>query len=262
MYKIIILGSGGAPGVPALAIGWGRCNPDNPKNYRTRTTVYMVYNRTKILIDTSPDLRAQMLTNNISEFDGILYTHAHADHLNGIDDLREVSCVKPEGINFYASAETIEVIKKRFPYLLSVPNRIDDVVSHPSLVANEVKYYEPFFIKDLKITPIRLTGHAVPSTGYIFNDGEVVYIADYRQMEEEAFKHIRKKVKLMIAPLTTLNGAAYHAGLKEVLNDIERIAPERAVLNHLGTKCDYDEISRLTPQNVEPSFDNMKIELD
>lgn len=262
MYKVTILGSGAAPGVPALAIGWGRCDPNNPKNIRGRTTVYLEYNDTKVLIDTSPDLRVQLLQNHITSLDGVLYTHPHADHLHGIDDLREINRVNLSSLNFYATADTMHVIKSRFPYLLATPEHTNNVSTQPSLIANDVKHYESFYINDLKVTPIRLIGHVMPSTGYIFNDGEVVHIADYRCLEEKAFDYIKKPVKLLILPLTTPEGTEFHAGLDEILRDIKRINPKLAVINHMAAECDYDVIRNITPQNVEPAFDNMEIKLD
>ncbi len=262
MYNVTILGSGAAPGVPAIALGWGECNPNNPKNYRTRTSAYIECDDTKILIDTSPDLRTQMLQSKIHEVDGVLYTHSHADHMHGIDDLREINRLKRCSLNFYAVADTIRVVKRRFPYLLASPDRVNDVSTHPSLVANEIEYYQPFYVKKLKIMPIRLIGHVIPSTGYIFNDGDIVYIADYRRIEDVAFDFIKKPVKLLIVPLTTPEGSEFHAGLEEILRDIKRIDPERTVINHMATECDYDVIRNITPQNVEPAYDNMKISFE
>lgn len=262
MRKLTILGSGAAPGVPAIAIGWGACNPDNPKNRRTRTTVYVEYDETKLLIDTSPDLRSQLLDNHITFLHGVLYTHAHADHLHGIDDLREINRVNASSLNFYGSADTLRVIKNRFPYLLATPEHRNNVSTQPSLIANEVNYYESFYINNLKITPIRLIGHMVPSTGYIFNDGEIVYIADYRHLEDKAFELIKKPVRLMVVPLTTPEGSEFHANLDEILRDIKKVNPQLAVINHMAAECDYDVIRNITPQNVEPAFDNMEIKLD
>ena len=96
MSKVIILGSGAAPGVPSLSCGWGDCNPNDSRNIRTRTDTYVEINDTKILIDTSPDIRQHLLDNNIKHLDAVLYTHAHADHLHGIDDLREITRIRLE----------------------------------------------------------------------------------------------------------------------------------------------------------------------
>lgn len=262
MYKIIILGSGAAPGVPSLTGGWGACDSNNYKNRRSRTSVYLQYNDTKILIDTSPDLRNQLLDGNICRLDAVLYTHSHADHLHGIDDLREINRAGQNHINFYGNKETVNTIKERFPYLVVSPNHKSDALKKPSLVANKIEYYNSIMINDLKITPIRLIGHAKPSTGYIFNDGDIVYIADYRHIEDRAFDYVKKPIKLMILPLTAPEQSEFHAGLDDVLSDIERFKPQRAILNHLAIECDYDEIDKLTPDNVEPAYDNMTIVLE
>ncbi len=256
-YKVTILGSGAAPGVPSVAGGWGCCNPENPKNRRLRTTICIEYSQTRILIDTSPDLRIQLLSMHIRHLDGIVYTHAHADHLHGIDELREINRAELKSLNFYGTRDTVNSIKERFPYLLASKERTNNVAKQPSLVANVIDYYVPFTIGDIRITPIRLLGHNMPTTGYLFNDGEIVYIADYRQIDEAAFEQIKVPVKLMIVPLTTPKGEKFHASLEDVLLDIRRINPEHAVINHMAIECDYDDINRCTPDNVEPAFDNM-----
>lgn len=262
MYKVTILGSGAAPGVPSIALGWGRCDAANPKNCRTRTSTYIEYNGIGLLVDTSPDLRWQLLQNHINSLDGVLYTHSHADHLHGIDDLREINRLKKTSLNFYATKSTVEVIERSFPYLLAKREKENNISMQPSLIANEVFYYKEFYINGMKIVPIRLLGHVLPSTGYIFNDGEVVYIADYRSIEEEAFKFITKPVKLMIVPLTTIEGSHFHASFEEIMRDVERLAPKMAIINHMASECDYAEIEKMTPENVEPGFDGMSVEFE
>ncbi len=262
MYKVVVLGSGAAPGVPCVAKGWGRCDSSNSKNRRRRTSTYIEYNQTKIVIDTSPDLRWQMLDNNIKNLDGVLYTHHHADHLHGIDDLREINRITQKSLNFYANKDTYDIICHRFPYLITSSNKAIDAQKQPSLCPNLIEYYVPFYINDLKITPIKLLGHNICSTGYVFNDGDIVYIADYRYIEDEALKHINKDVKLMILPLTTPYQNTYHAGIEDVLLDIKKINPQRAVINHMAIESDYLEVQNMTPDNVEPAYDNLTINLD
>jgi len=258
MYKFILLGSGASPGVPSISNGWGNCNPDNPKNCRTRTSAYIEYNGTKILIDTSPDLRIQLLRSQIRDIDAVLYTHPHADHLHGIDDLREINRLQGKSLNFYGVSHTVDIIKARFPYLINSGNS----VTQPNLIPNEAEFYVPFYVNDLKITPIHLMGHNELSTGYIFNDGEVVYIADYHFLDDKIFENIRCKVKLLVMPLTVPEGGRYHAGLSEVLEDMRRFNPQHAVINHMATESDYDAVMQATPENVEPGYDNMLIEFE
>lgn len=260
MNKIIILGSGAAPGVPSLSQGWGHCNPANAKNLRTRTTTYFNFNGAEILIDTSPDLRAQLLAGNIRNLDAVLYTHSHADHLHGIDDLREINRLKGQSLNIYAIEETMDDIKKRFSYLIVPPDCLQNVMKQPSLVANDLTHNQPIFIKGLKITPIKIIGHNASTTGYVFNDGEVVYIADFRAVDALGLQQIKVRPKLLILPLTLPVGDKFHASIEEVLFYIEKINPEQAIINHMATECDYEAIKALLPAHAIPAYDNMVIE--
>jgi len=259
--KIIILGAGAAPGVPSLSMGWQDCNPDNPKNKRLRTSVYYEIDGSKILLDTSPDLRLQLIENNIRKLDGVLYTHVHADHLHGIDDLREINRISLNSLNIYGTSEVLNVIRQRFSYLIAEPDHPKDCIRQPSLVANEVNHNEPFFIGKAKITPIKLLGHNAPTTGYVFNDGEIVHIADFRAIDNSGWAQIKRRPKMLVIPLTTPYAQRFHAGLDEVLACIEKINPEQAIINHMASECDYDAVDRQTPDNVTPAYDNMTVYL-
>ena len=260
MRKVVILGSGAAMGVPALGNGWNACNPNNPKNIRLRSATYIEYNNAKIIIDTGPDLRTQLLAQNIRSLDAVLYTHAHADHLHGIDDLREINRINSKSLNFYAGKETIKCIKYRFDYLIASPKHINNVMVRPSLIPNIVKPNHAFYIKNIKITPIKLKNHCPETLGYVFDDGEYVHIADFKALAMSAFKQITKRPKLMTIPLTTINGERQHASLQEVMETINKIKPERVLLNHMTNECDYDYLNSITPDYIEPAFDNLSIE--
>lgn len=145
MTKVTVLGAGAAPGVPSLSCGWGDCNPENAKNLRTRTSTYYNFNGTAILIDTSPDLRLQLIRHQIKRLDGVLYTHTHADHLHGIDDLREINRINNNSLNFYAKGDVVETICQRFPYLIASPGCVNNVMRQPSLISNEIEHNKAFF---------------------------------------------------------------------------------------------------------------------
>ncbi|MBR1605327.1 MAG: MBL fold metallo-hydrolase [Alphaproteobacteria bacterium] len=262
MNKVIILGAGAAPGVPSINSGWGACNPDNPKNYRTRTSTFIEMNGVTILIDTNPDINRQLTHHQINRFDALLYTHAHADHVHGIDDMRGINRVTHQNLDFYCGAKTAQYIKHNFSYLLSKPNIIHDVVRMPSMVPNIIKSNHEFSIKGLTIMPIKILGHCPESLGYIFDQGKVVYIPDFKEIAESAFKHITERPKLLILPLTTPFGQVTHAGLDDVLRVIERVNPEKAVINHMASECDYDWVNSVTPDNVEAAYDGMEICLE
>ena len=112
--KVIILGAGAAPGVPSLSLGWGNCDPDNSKNLRTRTSTYVEIDGCRFLIDTDPNLREQLIAGQIRALDAVLYTHAHADHVHGIDDLREINRISRQSLNIYAGRQTQKYIRPNF----------------------------------------------------------------------------------------------------------------------------------------------------
>ena len=264
MGKIIFTGTGAAPGVPSLSKGWGNCNPNNEKNRRRRIGTYIEIGNQKFLIDTSPDLRAQLLDNDIKHIDGVLYTHAHADHIHGIDDLRELNRIAQKPIDIYGSKHTLDQIKNRFSYLIVDPScKEDRCIYKASLIAHELEFGESLFLGNVKIDVLELTGHLAPSNGYVFNDGEVVYVADCREISASGLEKIKVKPKVLVLPLTTPN-AGYakisHMGLDKVLEYVNLIQPEKAVVNHMASECDYDEVSKLTPENVFVGYDNMVIE--
>lgn len=259
MNKVIILGSGAAPGVPSISSGWGACNPNNPKNYRSRTSTFVDIDGVTILIDTNPDINHQLINHQIRQFDALLYTHAHADHIHGIDDMRGINRVTRKNLNFYCGAKTAKYIKHNFSYLLSKPNVVHDVVKMPSLVCNIIKPNHMFEVNGLKIMPIKILEHCPETVGYVFNDGEYVHIPDFKYLAESAYKQIKRRPKLLVLPLTTPFGQVTHAGFDDVLKVIERINPEKAVINHMATECDYDWVNSNTPEYVTPAYDGMEI---
>lgn len=260
MGRVVILGSGAAPGVPSLSYGFGNCDPKNPKNYRLRTGTYVEINGVKILIDTSPDLRQQLLNNNIRDVDAVLYTHVHADHLHGIDDLREINRIKGKAIDVFASKENMKIIRSRFSYLIAEDESQVNPIYRAALRPNVFNYGESFYIKDLKVTPIELMGHNVESTGYVFNDGEIVFVADFKEILNNVFNFIVQKTELLIMPLTSPNGSKFHAGLDDLLNYAKIIKPSKMVINHMAVESDYNEVLRQCPDGIEPGYDGMEIQ--
>ena len=260
MTKVVFLGAGASPGVPSVSQGWGACNPDNPKNRRRRTSTWYEVNGVKIMVDTSPDLRCQLLDNNIKDIDGVCYTHAHFDHICGIDELREINRIICRPINIYAPKATMNEIKRRYGYMVIKNSVAEFYLSRGGLVVNEVKTNKEFFIKDVKIIPLKLLGHNIPSYGYIIND-EIVHLSDFKMLANSAIKQIAKiRPKLLVMPLTIPTTHKHHVGLAEALEYVEMIKPEKVVFNHMASECDYDYVNENTPENVEPAYDNLVLE--
>ena len=262
MTRIVFTGTGAAPGVPSVSKGWGACNPNNPKNCRRRIGTYIEIDQQKILIDTSPDLRSQLLDHQIKYIDAVLYTHAHADHVHGIDDLRELNRLMGRPIDFYGSEHTVSEIKKRFSYL------IDDICENcgifkASLKAHALLPEQDLYLGNTKINLFELKGHLVPSNGYLFNDGEIVFVADCREITEQALKKIKVKPKILVMPLTTINthyAITSHMGLDKLLEYVNLIKPEMTIINHMASECDYDKLNNMLPSGVQAAYDNMVIE--
>lgn len=259
--KVIILGCGAATGVPSISSGWGKCNPNNIKNRRRRAGIFIEIDGTQILVDTSADLREQLLDNNIKHLDGVLYTHTHADHLHGIDDLRGINRVMHDSLMLYGINEHITEIRGRMPYVLA-DTEPKEITHRPLLYTQNIEFGKEFNIGSVRIMPLEACGHSVRTTVYDFNNGKVVIIPDYRYLPEETITYLkRQKIGLLIMPLTVLQGLEYHADLDTDLQYAELFHAKHTVLTHMASECDYDEVSKLTPDNIEPAYDNMVIEL-
>lgn len=261
MDRVVILGSGSASGVPVVAKGWGKCNPHNPKNIRRRAGILVEIGGTKIQIDTSQDFRCQMLDNAITKLDAVLYTHSHADHISGIDDLRALTKYNDESINIYAIEDHINEIKKRFGYVFA-DVKLEEITERPKLVENIIEYGKTFKVNNVEIMPISLTGHSVPTSGYVFNKGKLVVIADYRQISEQSMEYLKRiDVNVMIMPLTQIGEQIYHENIDINKKYIDIIKPKKVIFTHMGEHCDYDEVMHISPQCAVPAYDNMIVEI-
>lgn len=262
MTKVVILGCGSATGVPTIVGDWGKCDAKNAKNRRTRSGIYFEKQGVKIQIDTSADFREQFIKNRLSVPDAVLYTHAHADHLMGIDDLRGITQKINHSLDIYATKETIAEIKHRFDYVFD--NQKHNQITHrPHLANHEVAYFEDFYIKNIKITPFLCAGHSVATTGYCFDNGEVVIIPDFKFIPAQSLAYLQKiNVNLLIISLTLLNNGSYHAGKQEVFACIEKIGAKKTVLTHMGVECDYDEVNLIAPKGVVCAYDGMNLKVE
>ncbi len=210
----------------------------------------------RILLDTSPDLRQQLLNAGINKLDGVVYSHAHADHLHGIDDLRAINRSIGVPLNIYADAATLEVVRKRFGYVLEPLVDGATFFYKPTLIANEISPDVSFKIGPVRITPIGQDHGFSRSLG--FRLGDVGYTTDVVEMSEDAFR-VLEGVRLWIIGTLCDNPHPTHAHVEKALGWIERLRPERAVLTHLDVGLDYAELCRILPDGVEAAFDGMEI---
>lgn len=255
--KVTVLGCGGAGGVPTLAYGWGDCDPANPRNRRRRPAILVERGDTVLLVDTPPDLREQLLDAGVRRIDAVLYTHEHADHVHGIDDLREVNRAMRGPLAVMAEPRVLAEITRRFGYAFEPKAEFaDGSIYRPWLDPRPIT--GPFTIGDIAVVPF-LQDHGYGSTlGYRF--GPVAYTTDAVRLPEEAFA-VLAGVGLWIVDCFTNREHHTHSHLAKTLDWIARVRPRHAVLTHMGTRIDYDAVKRALPPNVEPAYDGMVIEI-
>jgi phosphoribosyl 1,2-cyclic phosphate phosphodiesterase len=261
--RLTILGSGGSTGVPAVGIGWGKCDPKNPKNRRTRPSILIEYNDTTILVDTSPDMREQMLAHNITHIDGLLLTHSHADHLHGLDDIRGLNKAMNAPINLYTSQSTLKDVEKRFGYALE-PLHVDEnnpVVHYykPVLLPHIIEGGETISIKSMAIDVMDQDHGYSRSLGFRF--GPIAYTTDLKHLSEEAMDTLDGVDTWIIGSPVNFEHPT-HIHVDGVLEWIKIIKPKRAIISHLSTGLDYQTLSNYLPDAVEPAYDGMIIQVD
>jgi phosphoribosyl 1,2-cyclic phosphate phosphodiesterase len=253
--RVTMLGCGPSTGVPAIGPNWGRCDPDDARNRRRRVSVLIEIGGTVILIDTSPDLREQLLDAGASRIDAVLLTHAHADHLHGIDDLRSVNRLMRSAIPLYADGKTLAEIGRRFGYVLK-PVEEPGRYYKPTLVPHEIS--GEFEVGGIPIIPF-LQDHGFSAT-LGFRIGKFAYSTDVTELDEDAFA-VLEGIELWIVDCLRREPHPTHSHLAKTLSWIARTAPRRAVLTHMDQSLDYRELSAELPAGVEPGQDRLVIEL-
>jgi phosphoribosyl 1,2-cyclic phosphate phosphodiesterase len=261
--KITVLGCGAAGGVPMVSIGWGRCDPTNPRNRRRRQSILVeegVADKggTAILVDTSPDLRDQLLDAKVRRLDAVLYTHAHADHIHGIDDLREINRLMGGPIDCYADADTLRQLNERFNYVFKgVDLTVRKFVFRPWLVPHRID--GPFKVGRIAVEAFE-QGHGPGqfSTGYRF--GSVAYSTDVHELPKESMARL-EGLDIWLVDCLIDKPHETHADLDKVLRWVEKLRPKLTVLIHMSPRLDYGELAAKLPADVVPAYDGMVLEV-
>jgi phosphoribosyl 1,2-cyclic phosphate phosphodiesterase len=257
---VTILGCGASPGVPRIGGHWGACDPKNPKNRRTRCSLLLERRNasgaaTRVLVDTSPDLRQQALAAGIATIDGVLYTHEHADHVHGIDDLRGFVINMGRRVDAYADERTRMHLLERFSYCFETPPGSE----YPPIV--DLHSIEPG-------RPVKIVGEAGPIIalpiaqchGQIhslaFRVGGLAYSPDVNDLSAEAAEAL-SGLEVWIVDALRDRPHPSHFSLQETLAWIERLAPKRAILTHMHVDLDYEALRSRLPPHVEPAYDGM-----
>ena len=244
-------------GVPRPDGFFGNCNPNNKKNYRTRCSALIKTDKQNVLIDTSPDLRQQMLNQKVKTINKVFYSHMHADQTHGINDLRSFYIKNKNIINVFADPITSKYLKKSFSYCFDNYSK-----EYPAtLKLNSIK--KKLFIKNskrnIKITPITVKHGSVKSICYII-DKKLAYISDVSEIYKKDFKHF-KNLKYLIIDCLWYKNHPSHFNLEKSLSMIDIFSPKKAILTNLHTDIDYDKIMKLLPKNVVPAYDGLTLKL-
>ena len=267
--RFTILGCGSSPGVPRIGGDWGDCDPANPKNFRKRCSLAIErigeHGTTTVVIDTGPDFRQQMLDADIRKLDGVLYTHSHADHVHGIDDLRGFALMQRERISIYANEYTIGRLHSSFEYCFKsrVPNMYPPIIS-----ANTIEPLKPVTIEGaggtITALPLPQLHGPIQSLGYRFScgsAGDICYSSDISGIDPQIEQHF-EGLEVWILDALQHKPHISHFSLEEALQWVERLAPKRAILTHMHVPLDYDKVQSLTPDHVEPAFDGLSFTMN
>jgi phosphoribosyl 1,2-cyclic phosphate phosphodiesterase len=261
--KFTILGCGSSGGVPRPALGWGSCNPNDPRNRRRRTSLLVERRNgpgvTRILVDTSPDLREQLLEAEVDWLDAVLYTHEHADHTHGIDDLRGLFIHRRRRVDVYVDELTAQALHARFDYCFRSPpgSEYPPIVTEHRLTAGQLLTIagEGGAIAAL---PILQEHGDIPSLGFRF--GSLAYSCDLSSLPDASAAALAG-LDVWIVDALRYRPHPSHFSVEDALGWIERIKPRRAVLTNLHSDLDYEELRAQLPPHVEPAVDGMVLEL-
>lgn len=256
--RVTMLGCGSSIGVPVIGCDCQVCTSTNPKNKRTRVSIFIEINGVNLLIDTSPDLRQQALRHNIRKIDAVLYTHDHADHTNGLDDLRSFNMITGEAIQVYGDAATLELIKQRFPYAF-LP-MAEKIWYRPYIIANElpVAPIHNFEISGISITLFEQLHGKVKTLGYRI--GNFAYSTDTDGLDESAFAALQG-VDVWIVDCLRYTKSYTHSHLERTLGWIDRVKPRLSILTHMAHEFDYDTLASELPKKIVPGYDGLVIEI-
>lgn len=250
--KVTILGCGTSGGVPRIGNDWGDCDPANPKNRRRRVSILVEHENTVVLVDTSPDMREQCLDAGLEHLDAVLYTHDHADHSHGLDELRPLAYRNKREIPVYGSAETLSTLERRFDYAFAPKSEY----FRPFVAAKVID--GPFDVGAVSVIPF--AQHHGDKTSLGFRFGRIAYSTDVVELPEESFDTLQG-VDVWIVDALQRRPHPTHSHLAQTLEWIERVKPKRAILTHMTLDMDYATLSAELPVGVEPGFDGLEIDL-
>nr|WP_321235474.1 MBL fold metallo-hydrolase [uncultured Psychroserpens sp.] len=252
--KVTFLGTGTSQGIPVIGSDHPVCLSNNPKDKRLRVSVLIEWDDYTYVVDCGPDFRQQMLRVNCSKIDGIVFTHEHADHTAGLDDIRPFY-FRQGDIPFYAHKRVLEELSKRFNYIFTTKDKYPGV---PSVIQHVIEN-KPFLLGNLQVIPINGYHHKLQVFGFRF--GYFAYLTDMKTIADEEVEKL-KGVKVLVVNALRETEHISHFNLEEALIFIEKVQPEYAYLTHISHYLGFhDDVQQRLPENVYLAYDNLQIEL-
>lgn len=258
-----LMGCGSSPGVPRPNGDWGNCDPKNPKNRRSRPSLLVERfgpdGVTRVVVDTGPDFREQMIRAEAWSLDGVLYTHSHADHIHGIDDIRSYFIDRRSRIPVYADAQTLARLYAGFGYIFETP----EGSNYPAIAkTTEIDAGQTITIEGkggaIEAQCFRLTHGDLSILGYRF--GNFAYCTDTSAIPTGTYKEL-ENLDVMVIDALQYREHPSHLSVAQALAEIEKIKPKRAILTHMHVPLDYEILRQELPDHIEPGFDGLKVTL-
>lgn len=252
---LTILGCGTSSGVPRIGNDWGGCDPQEPKNRRTRASILVESATTRLLIDTSPDMRAQLLAADVIDIDAILWTHDHADHSHGIDDVRQIYHHRRSPVPGYARRQTLKLLKERFAYVFEGRQGYHQTIE-PRILPDGLR------IGDIDIACTDQPHGEIFSTGFRFTHGSlsIGYATDFHALTADMIA-LYDGLDVWVVDALREKPHPTHPHLALTLDGVAAVRPGLAILTHMDQSMDYAALRQSLPAGVEPGYDGMKVRL-
>jgi len=251
--KVTFLGTGTSTGVPMITSKHPVALSKNQKDKRLRSSIVVSWDDINYVIDCGPDFRQQMIREEVASIKGILFTHEHADHIAGLDEIRPY-CFQIGAVPIYLSERVLKVLEKRYDYIFATENRYP---SAPKVAPTIISHKQSFNLDGVRVTPIEVLHGRLPILGYRFND--VAYITDIKTITEEEKKKLKNLDTLIVTGLRK-EPHKTHFNLEESLSFIEEIKPKKAYLTHISELLGlHEEVEKELPENVFLAYDGLKI---
>jgi phosphoribosyl 1,2-cyclic phosphate phosphodiesterase len=251
--EIVILGSGTSMGVPTLGCNCRVCTSTDPRNTRTRPSISIEWEGHRVLIDTGQDFRQQALREKIQHVDAVFYTHSHADHILGLDDLRPLSFRHAEGMPLYADDKTIEVLERVFAYTFSPEAKYP---TRARVKLNRLNGHETAAIHGLTFQRVPVLHGELPIAGFRF--GNAAYLTDMVSIPDASLS-LLQNLDILILDALRWEPHPSHANVEQALQWIDRLQPQRAFFTHMSHELEHAELEQKLPLHIRPSYDGLRI---